>query len=96
MCKVNPPAYGQRYCLVCKAAYMREYRKTHPLTGDAKFRNEVRLAARAHKRAGRLIQQPCEACGNPDSQMHHPTYNDPLKVRWFCVRCHHALHKAEG
>lgn len=38
---------------------------------------------------GPLRRQPCEVCGNPKSQGHHPDYSKPLEVRWLCAR-HHA------
>lgn len=49
------------------------------------------LAAKA-QRAGLLVQQPCERCGEPDSQKHHDDYEKPLEVRWLCLKCHHAVH----
>ena len=41
------------------------------------------------KREGRLAPKPCTKCGtkrNPCA--HHPDYTKPLKVVWFCNKCH--------
>ena len=46
-------------------------------------------------RDGRLLKQPCESCGSPYVQAHHDDYSKPLDVRWLCVPCHNAHHKAE-
>jgi len=43
-------------------------------------------------RTGRLQRQPCEACGSIKAQAHHPDYNKPLEVRWFCAT-HHNEHE---
>jgi len=45
--------------------------------------------ARAIKQ-GKLVRQPCEVCGNPDTLAHHDDYTDSLKVRWLC-HSHHRL-----
>lgn len=44
------------------------------------------------KRTGKLIPKPCEKCGNPISEAHHPDYEQPKLIRWLCVRCHGAEH----
>lgn len=55
-----------------------------------------RLAASAVGGAiklGRLVQQPCEKCADPDSEAHHDDYDKPLEVRWLCRSCHRTHHK---
>ena len=45
-------------------------------------------------RAGRMIRQPCELCGEVKVDGHHDDYDKPLEVRWLC-RVHHVqLHVA--
>lgn len=37
-----------------------------------------------------------EACGDPcKPDAHHPNYQHPLCVMWFCRSCHKGLHNAE-
>ena len=93
-CRENPQAQGQKYCLRCHAAYMRDWRKTHPLNAAQRRKDNCRSYANVYKRRGRLKQKPCESCGSVDSQMHHEDYDRPLKVRWLCVSCHAARHEA--
>jgi hypothetical protein len=40
------------------------------------------------KRLGWLKRQPCEVCGDPNSDGHHEDYSKPLAVTWLC-RTHH-------
>src|SRR5260370_38957482 len=47
--------------------------------------------ARAVK-SGKLIQRPCEKCGNPKSEGHHPDYEKPLEVVWLCSKHHKLVH----
>lgn len=44
-------------------------------------------------RSGKLIRQPCAACGNPKSEAHHDDYSKPLNVEWLCRQCHAAAHR---
>lgn len=43
-------------------------------------------------RDGRLVRQPCEACG-AKAQAHHDDYGKPLDVRWLCPTHHAEWHK---
>lgn len=85
----------QRYCTDCHNAYMREWRKTHPLTPEQRFKDNARSYAQTYKKRGKLVKCPCENCGSPRSQMHHENYNNPLDVVWLCRPCHMTLHKLE-
>lgn len=44
------------------------------------------------KRRGQIEQQPCEVCGDLNSQAHHDNYNNKLDVRWLCQKHHYQLH----
>lgn len=59
----------------------------------------ARADARHAIAAGKLVRQPCEACGALAVEAHHDDYSRPLDVRWFCAahhRAHHAAEKAAG
>lgn len=81
------------YCLPCKAARMREWRKSHPLTGEARRRANARSYANVYLRRSKIERRPCEVCGSPSTEMHHDDYSRPLDVRWFCRVHHLALHQ---
>lgn len=40
------------------------------------------------KRRGEIVKTPCEVCGDPKSEAHHPDYSRPLYVIWLC-KPHH-------
>ena len=44
-------------------------------------------------RQGKLKRLPCEVCGNPNSQGHHPDYRRPLFVQWLCHLHHQEKHR---
>jgi hypothetical protein len=91
-CSTQPIRESHRYCLDCFAGYMREWRKTHPLDAEQRFKDNARSYAGTYKRRNKLIPQPCAHCGE-EAEMHHPDYAQPLKVEWLCRPCHLALHK---
>lgn len=74
---------------------MRNWRALHPLTSEQKRRDNCRSYAGVYKRRGKLLQQPCERCLDPNSQMHHPDYAKPLSVVWLCRTCHLELHQQQ-
>lgn len=74
----------QRYCYSCKAAYDREWRKTHPMTPEQRWKDAARSYASVYKRRGLLVPKPCERCGSTEVEMHHSDYRFPLRVRWLC------------
>ena len=82
-----------RYCLDCHNAYMREWRKTHFLNPLQKIKDTCRHIANVYQARGKLIKQPCEVCGDPNSEKHHDDYAQPLTVRWFCNLHHRLFHK---
>ncbi len=61
----------------------------------AKYPEKNRIRDRTNKRINRdrtLIRQPCEVCGNKDSEAHHCNYEYPLNVNWLCKEHHVELH----
>lgn len=94
-CLSAVPPKGRRYCNPCHAAWMREWRKAHPLTEEQRKKDNCRSYANAYKKRGKLVQVPCEKCGSPKSQMHHHNYDKPLEVEWLCRPCHMRLHQEE-
>lgn len=88
-CKTNERRNGQRWCKECHAANMRLKRPTYSaLTEEQRQRNKCRAYANVYKQRGKLIQEPCEQCGDNNSEMHHEDYSKPLEVKWWCRDCH--------
>ena len=75
---------------------MRNWKVTSPKAAEQRLKNNARDYARQYKYRGKLIQKPCEVCGDAKSQMHHDDYSKPLDVRWFCRRHHLDHHMAHG
>ena len=75
--------------------YMRVWRKSHPLNVEQKKRDSCRSYAGVYLRRGKIIRQPCQFCGNPNSEMHHPDYSKPLFIVWLCRACHLILHAGD-
>lgn len=90
----QPHDRNGRYCKPCHAAYMREWRKTHPLSDEQRAKDNARSYAAVYLRRGKIDRGPCAECGADDSQMHHPDYSKPLQIVWLCRDCHLALHAA--
>ena len=88
----NPRAQSSRYCRDCKNAYMRQWRKAHPLTPEQRRRMNCHSYAHSYSRRGRLKKRPCGFCGHP-AEMHHENYSEPLRVIWLCRKHHLALHR---
>lgn len=63
-----------------------KYRKSHPLKHAAHM--AVQVAIKSQK----LFKQPCQVCGNPNSEAHHDNYEEPLNVLWLCSKHHAARH----
>ena len=88
-CGLQPAARGQAYCLECKAAYMREWRKTHPMNAEQRRRDIARSYVAVYLKRGKISRQPCEECGSTIRlEAHHEDYSKPLEIRWLC-RVHH-------
>lgn len=74
---------SSRYCEQCKKE--RELERS--------FKEQSRLKAYRAYQKGIIIKSPCKRCGNPDTEMHHEDYENPLSVDWFCRKCHLSHHK---
>ena len=74
------------------AAYMRQWRKNHPLNAEQRRRRSARTYANVYLKRGILEKEPCAFCGSENSQMHHPDYSQPLKVIWVCETHHRQFH----
>lgn len=83
--------HKSRYCNSCQAEYMREWRKTHPLTEEQRKKDICRSYAGVYLRRNFLKKENCISCGDQNSQMHHSDYSKPLSIEWFCRPCHLAL-----
>ena len=82
------------YCNLCHAANMRATRPKHrELPDDARKKANARSYANVFLRRGKIIKQPCEICGNPNSEKHHDDYSKPAEVRWLCRKHHLEHHK---
>lgn len=73
---------------------MREWRKTHKLTGEARRRDIARHKLVVYVKRGLVAKTPCIVCGDPKVEAHHEDYSKPLDVQWRC-RLHH-LHVTFG
>lgn len=68
--------------------YGRQYQARHP--DRAKARSKFAY----HFKKGRIAQEPCEVCGDENSQAHHDDYliENALRVRWLCFTHHREAH----
>lgn len=99
-CKKPKGSARKRYCTECHNAYMREWRKTHPLSEVQRLKSIVRSKTKMRIRRGSLIKQPCEVCKTEENiQAHHHDYTKPYDVTWLCAehhREHHALEREKN
>jgi hypothetical protein len=75
------------------AAYMREWRKTHPMNAEQRRKDNCRSYAKEYLKRGHLTREQCALCDANAAEMHHPDYAEPLKVVWLCRKHHLAIHK---
>jgi hypothetical protein len=73
------------------AAYMREWRKSRPMTGEQRKKDAVRSYANVYLKRGLITKEGCAVCG-VGAQMHHPDYGRPTHVVWLCKKHHQDLH----
>ena len=62
-------------------------------------RNPLKVWAHAALRSalnrGLIEKQPCDVCGDAESEAHHSQYHEPLTVRWLCRKHHKQVHAQE-
>lgn len=56
-------------------------------------RSRAHTAVARAIRAGKLVRQDCERCGEHKTVAHHEDYDYPLQVMWLCGVCHKQRHK---
>lgn len=93
MCKCgNKSINGQRKCKVCHRQYMREWRKSHPLTREQRIKDICRSYLNVYVKRGKIVRGICKVCGAKKVQAHHNDYTKPLYVEWFCKKHHQKFH----
>lgn len=75
------------------AKWMRQWRKTHPMTPEQRMKDTARSYAGVYLRRGKIVRTPCVECGAEPAEMHHPDYSKPLEIMWLCRPCHMELHR---
>lgn len=85
---------SHRWCSTCHAAYMREWRKDHPMSPEQRRRANARSYAKVYVQRGKIERkETCEHCGEaPAEEMHHEDYDKPAEVLFLCKPCHRARH----
>lgn len=53
---------------------------------------KARMAVIIKIRKGTITRQPCEICGKPNAEAHHPDYSKPLEIKWLCSLHHKQIH----
>ena len=80
-------------CRECNTARAKRYRQTKEGKLAIKRAVQKHEAKYPHQRkawgkALKLDNYPCEVCGDPKADKHHPDYSKPLEVVYLC-RLHH-------
>ena len=71
---------------------MQQWRKTHPLTGEARKKMNARSYLNSYLKRGKVRRETCKKCGTK-AEAHHPDYSKPLFVIWLCRFHHLKLHQ---
>lgn len=64
------------------------------LNPEANRKQKARKKAQRALLNGVIFKHDC-SCGSTESQMHHPDYDKPLEVVWYCKKCHDDFHVLE-
>jgi hypothetical protein len=83
----------QGKCIECARAYANARTAANPGLDKRSFRHPGAKRLRAHNVVRGLEPEPCEVCGDPAAEKHHPDYDRPLLVRWLCKVHHGELHQ---
>jgi hypothetical protein len=85
-CKCGDPAYssGQRFCREHHNEFMREWRKTHRLEGEARLKSNARSKLHVYIKRGKIKKQACQECGDLRVWAWIENYLEPLKAKWYC------------
>ena len=95
-CGKRPHAKGRRYCNVCHAAYMRDWRKNNPLSEEHRIRDKSRSFSRMLYVRGILEKTDCKRCGSKKNlERHHHDYSKPREIVWLCKDCHQKVTNGE-
>ena len=86
---------SQAYCAEHHAEYMRAWRGTHPLTGEARQRDIARSKANVYLKRGKIVREGCAECGKPAEMHHWHGYEGDAAydVQWLCRLHHVAAHR---
>ena len=84
--------YSRPYVIKHIREYGKEYRREYRKRPGNPVRDMARQYLNRAVRSGVITREPCIACGEPQSQGHHPNYDKPLMVVWLCLKCHSQLH----
>ncbi len=96
----QPRAKSQHCCAAChldrmrtfredNPDYMREWRRTHPMSEDQRLKDIARSKVSVYLRRGKIHKSPCPCCGSPDVKARILDYAHPLKsVVWLCAAAH--------
>lgn len=90
-CHFFPHGKNKRYCNICHAFYMRNWRILHKLTPEQNKLAKVRAHSRMLEERGNLRKSSCQFCGDHNSERHHPEPLNPYKVIYLC-KGHHLAH----
>jgi hypothetical protein len=93
-------------CLVCNCAFAQK-RSTHVYCSEGcRFiarleRKRYRHWNQVGEREKQIVRckarkirdkQPCQVCGSIHAEKHHPHYDDPFHVEWYCRKHHAQVH----
>ena len=104
VCFSKPSAFAKKkrhFCSTwCYSQYRKEYlpKEEHNAYGsglsveERKLRAWCRSTANHALRQGLIEKDCCRKCGIEETEMHHPDYQRPLQVEWYCFKHHRELH----